>query len=92
MWGADPAGSPTLEDSRVAGVEVGAQVAGPSQLAGEHRGVQAGRPEPSALLRALAFNSGKEKQTKQSQVGRAGKDREKRRHPLTDPYTPRGPS
>lgn len=92
MWGADPVGSPALEDSRVAGVEVRAQVAGPSQLAGEHRGVQAGRPEPSALLRALAFNSGKEKQTKQSQVGRAGEEQGEKETPLTDPYTPRGPS
>lgn len=55
VWGADPAGSPALEDSRVAGVEVGAQVAGPSQLTGEHRGVQADWPEPSALLRGTCF-------------------------------------
>lgn len=88
MWGADPAGSPTLEDSRVAGVEVGAQVAGPSQLAGEHRGVQAGRPEPSALLRALAFNSGKEKQTKQSQVGRAGEGQGEKETPPNRPLHP----
>lgn len=65
VWGADPAGPPALEDSRVAGVEVGVQVAGPSQLTGEHRGVQAALPEPSALRRALAFNSSKRK-TKQN--------------------------
>lgn len=55
-------------------------------------GCRLGRPEPSALLRALAFNSGKEKQTKQSQVGRAGEGQGEKETPLTDPYTPRGPS
>lgn len=54
--GADPAGPPALEDSGVAGVEVGAQAAWPSQLTGEHRGVRAsGRPAPSALLLGTCF-------------------------------------
>lgn len=47
------------------------QVAGPSQLTGEHRGVEAEWPEPSALLWGhLLSIAAKEKQTKQSQVGR----------------------
>lgn len=49
----------------------GVQVAGPSQLTGEHRGVQAELPEPSALRAALAFNSGKRK-TKQNEARLAG--------------------
>lgn len=70
------------------------QVAGPSQLTGEHRGVEAEWPEPSALLRGrLRSIAAKEKQTKQSQVGR-GRVRTGRKEdtPLTDPYTPRGSS
>lgn len=53
--GADPVGPPALEDSRMAGVEVGVQVAGASQFTGEHRGVQAEWPKPSALLLGTCF-------------------------------------
>lgn len=46
-------------------------MAGPPQLTGEHRGEQAEWPAPSALRRALAFNSGKRK-TKQNKAKWAG--------------------
>lgn len=46
-------------------------MAGPPQLTGEHRGERAEWPAPSALLRALAFNSGKRK-TKQNKAKWAG--------------------
>lgn len=50
-----------------------------------------GLSPPLSSGHLLSIAAKKNKQNKAKWAGQ-GKDREKRRHPLTDPYTPRGPS